>query len=575
MRQSTMQAKEDLREMADLEQRQAEVRAKKLEEIKERFEGESVNANQIGRGPKRLQEYLAYQGPSQVPAVEPRPSCLQFDVAAHALLVPIHGSIVPFHVSMIKNMSRSTLDGLQLLRVNFFAPGLGKGIEDFPEATPQRVFIKEFTFRSAKRENLDGILRLYKEAQRNLKQLESEAQTSGRRGGSALKPAGPLQLSRNYPVLRDVNMRPNLSASSRRTVGNVEAHSNGFRFCLKGSSEKIEVLYDRVKLAVFQPCESNSLLVLIHLHLHEPMAFGKKRTQDVQFFTEVGNMTEDLGQRKVSSAYDPDEILEEQNENKMKEQKNKIFLEFCKQVQQIPGKPIEFDKPSPSFAFQGVPHRSCIDLAFGKKSLVGVQEWPPLCIDMSEIDIVVFERAVINLREFDMVLIKKDYSEVPLRITTIPKQFLDRMKFYFGTKKMVWYAISMSMQWAAVMKQVTTNKDKFIQDGGWDAWFNSAASEEDSDDSADQESDFASQSDDGDDDGSGSTADDDESAFSDDDDDDSESGGDAGDEEEGLSWEELEARAEKADKKRERDRSVSPGAGGRKPPSVRPKKRAR
>lgn len=37
---------------------------------------------------------------------------------------------------------------------------------------------------------------------------------------------------------------------------------------------------------VAQPCE-NEVMVLIHFHLKNPIMIGKKRSHDLQFFTEV------------------------------------------------------------------------------------------------------------------------------------------------------------------------------------------------------------------------------------------------------------------------------------------------
>ena len=51
----------------------------------------------------------------------------------------------------------------------------------------------------------------------------------------------------------------------------------------------------------------------MHFRLHNPIMVGKKKTDDVQFYTEVGEAVQTLdGGRR--SMYDPDEIEEEQRE---------------------------------------------------------------------------------------------------------------------------------------------------------------------------------------------------------------------------------------------------------------------
>lgn len=59
------------------------------------------------------------------------------------------------------------------------------------------------------------------------------------------------------------------------------------------------------------------MITLVHFHLHDPIMVGKKKTQDVQFYTEVMEavQTLDAGRR---SMYDPDEFEEEQRERAMR-----------------------------------------------------------------------------------------------------------------------------------------------------------------------------------------------------------------------------------------------------------------
>ena len=59
------------------------------------------------------------------------------------------------------------------------------------------------------------------------------------------------------------------------------------------------------------------MITLVHFHLHDPIMVGKKKMADVQFYTEVMDsvQTLDVGRR---SAYDPDELEEEQRERDMR-----------------------------------------------------------------------------------------------------------------------------------------------------------------------------------------------------------------------------------------------------------------
>ena len=53
------------------------------------------------------------------------PGKLKVDMDKEYILVPINGHIVPFHVSMIKNMTQPDPD----LRINFYIPGSALGKE--------------------------------------------------------------------------------------------------------------------------------------------------------------------------------------------------------------------------------------------------------------------------------------------------------------------------------------------------------------------------------------------------------------------------------------------------------------
>jgi len=335
-------------------------------------------------------------------------------------------------------------------------------------------------------------------------------------------------------------------------------------------SAKVEIFYSQIQHVIYEPCESGSLIVLIHLHLKEAIMVGKRKTQDVQFYTEVAALTEDLSLKRAGAAHDPDEIMEEQREREMKERLNKIFLDFSKQVEGISTFPHSIDMPFKSLSFSGVPFKQVVTLSPCKSALVALQEWPPFCMSLSDVDIVVFERAIMTLREFDIVFVKKDYDQLPIRITTIPQTNLDRIKAWLGDIQAVWYACSMNMQWQMVMKEICKDTKGFVENGGWDQWFGGADDESESNEEGgeDDESDYkgSDASDDDDDDFAG---DDGESDFSAEPDEDSSEADD--DDEEGMSWDELEREAERSDRKREVEKRD--GGGGRSQPPRKSQKR--
>jgi len=69
----------------------------------------------------------------------------------HAILVPVTPeTFVPFHISTINNVSKSSEGQWTYLRINFHTPSVGKtGALNFPDHTdPNAVFVKELTLKN-------------------------------------------------------------------------------------------------------------------------------------------------------------------------------------------------------------------------------------------------------------------------------------------------------------------------------------------------------------------------------------------------------------------------------------------
>jgi len=563
MRSSTVRAKEAINEQAAMDRLQPPLRTKKMEEIRKRFEDGGAAAFG-GKGPvvqKRMADYEAYQDTSTVP-FRKQPQ-LRIDMHAEALLVPYKGAIIPFHCKMIKNMNRQESDGEQHLRVNFFFPGQGKAADDFPRGNTKTVYVKELFFKSDDKEIFEGIIKDFKEVQKVSKNRDTELELKAQHSEQSTK-AEALKELRPCPSIRDVSMRPSMGSAKSKPVWNLEAHHNGFRCGVRGSAtEKLEVLYSQIKVAIFQPCERRSLTVLIHFHLNEPVMVNRRKTYDLQFYTEVRAQTEDLSMRRSANAYDPDEILQEQREEEMKVRLNKVFQDFVVKTQKLPGFKLKFELPTEDFCISGVHFRANSPIFLCTKSMLSVQDWPPLVVHMDEVEIAVFERVTAATREFDMTLIHKDYSRAPTGITMIPVSGMADLKTWFGDIKMVWYVLPMNMQWKAVMQEITSDIGKFIEDGGFQAWFDNPEDEEDDDAAKDNdESDFEAEDSDGEDDFDGEMESDEEpSEESEDEDDDEDDDDDSefDDDEDGKSWDELEREAEE-EERRERGKAKAKAA---------------
>lgn len=148
-----------------------------------------------------------------------------------------------------------------------------------------------------------------------------------------------------------------------------------------------------------------------------------------------------------------------------------------------------------------------------------------------------------GLKNFDMVLVLKDFTKAPLHINTIPVESLEGLKDWLDSVNLPFTEGPLNLNWGTIMKTVTADPHQFFIDGGWsflaaDSDSEGASEEEEesafemsdeelaaSEESSEDESDF--------DDDASAEASDDASAVSD---------------ESGEDWDELEKKAKKKDR---------------------------
>lgn len=138
--------------------------------------------------------------------------------------------------------------------------------------------------------NLQNAFRIIKEVQKRYKTREAEEKE---KEGIVKQDSLVINLNRSNPKLKDLYIRPNIA--QKRMQGSLEAHTNGeeaetnslvnsvsffdtvflesslsfphtgFRFTsVRG--DKVDILYNNIKHAIFQPCDGEMIIVL-HFHL--------------------------------------------------------------------------------------------------------------------------------------------------------------------------------------------------------------------------------------------------------------------------------------------------------------------
>lgn len=412
----------------------------------------------------------SYKSAGQMPRErEVKELKLYVDQKYETVILPIYGIPVPFHISTIKNISQSVEGDYTYLRINFFHPGSTMGKDQSGTyQNPDSTFVKEVTYRSTNTKepgeisppssNLNTAFRLIKEVQRKFKTREAEE-----REKEDLVKQDTLVLSQNKgnPKLKDLYIRPNIV--SKRMTGSLEAHTNGFRYTsVRG--DKVDILYNNIKNAFFQPCDGE-MIILLHFHLRHAILFGKKKHVDVQFYTEVGEITTDLG--KHQHMHDRDDLAAEQSERELRHKLKTAFKSFCEKVETMTKQDIEFDTPFRELGFPGAPFRSTVLLQPTSGCLVNLTEWPPFVITLEDVELLHFERVQFQLKNFDMVFVFKDYSRRTVMVNAVPMSMLDHVKEWLNSCDIRYSEGVQSLNWAKIMKTITDDPTGFFESGGW------------------------------------------------------------------------------------------------------------
>lgn len=499
---------------------------------------------------------VAYKSLKEFPR-EPEISDLKIyvDKRNETVILPIFGVPVPFHISTIKNVSTSVEGDYLYLRINFFFPGstLEKG-SVFP--TNEATFLKELTYRSyalkeqgevnSPAQNLNDSFVTIKTVQKKFKtRVDEEKELEGVVKQDNLV----VSTTRVGPKLKDLYIRPNIH--STRISGSLEAHVNGFRFT-SIRNDKVDIMYNNIKHAIYQPCDGE-MIILLHFNLKNPIMLNKKKHFDIQLYTEVGEITTDLGKRQ--HMHDRDDYAAEAAERELRNKLKQAFKSFCDKVDAATKGEIQFEIPLRELAFFGVPKKSNVLLQPTPSALVNLTDPDPTVITLQDIELVHFERVSFQLKNFDIVIIFKDYNTKPLSIAAVEmcklediKNWLDRcdLKFTSGTT---------NLNWPALMKKITSDLDGFFEDGGWSFLDDDASDEEGDEDEEDDEDDQYTPSEDE----TEEDEDEDESELSEEDSNYEESGSADlnSSEESGKDWSELEEEAAKDDRNRNYDDDAS------------------
>ena len=514
---------------------QKDLHDKKQKEGLEKYTEGHGNLN--GTEEKKFKRFESYKRDGQFPT-KVKDLAVVVDAKSQSIVLPIMGRPVPFHIHTIKNATTSTEAGFCYLRINFLSPGQGVGRkDDQPFEDPTAQFIRSLTFRSKDTHRMEDVKDQITEMKKSAVRKEQEKKDME----DVVEQDKLVEIRNRRPFrLDNIYMRP--AMESKRVGGAVEIHQNGLRYAHLGN-QKIDVLFSNVKHLFFQPCVGE-LIVIIHVHLINPIIIGKKKTKDVQFYREATEMQfDETGNRKRKHRYgDEEEFEAEQEEKRRRAQLDKEFRSFAEKIADAAkSEGISVDMPFRDLGFNGVPSRSSVIVQPTTDCLVQLTEPPFMVVTLTDIEVVHLERVQFGLKQFDMVIVFKDFTRPPAHINTIPVEALDGVRDWLDSVDIPFTEGPLNLNWATIMKTVIQDPHEFFKEGGWS--FLSTESDDEGDEEEEEESAFEVSAEELVSDESSeeeSEFDDDASADASED--------EVSEEDEGEDWDELEKKAKKKDR---------------------------
>lgn len=431
-------------------------------------------------------KFESYKRDTQIPK-QVQDLKIAVDYQAQTIILPIGGRPVPFHIATYKNGSRTEEGGYVYIRLNFFSPGQGAVKKDeMPFEDPNAEFIKSITLRS---KDTTRLTETFKKIQ-DLKKESVKREVEKREMADVVQQDQLIESRNRRPLRLDmVQIRP--GPEGKRVPGTLEIHENGLKYQSPlQADQKVNVLFSNIQHMFFQPCK-HELIVLIHFHLKNPIMIGKKKTQDVQFYREAADMAfDETGNRRRKYRYgDEDELEQEQEERKRRLALDREFRNFAEQIMDASNRQVELDIPVRQSGFQGVPFRSLVLCQPTTQCLVQLVDPPFLVVTISDIEVACLERVQFGLKQFDLVLVYKDYTRPVTHINSIPVTEIDDVRDWLTEMAVPFYEGQLNLNWPQIMKTIIADPHQFYQEGGWNIMFADDEAEEGSEE-IEEESEF-------------------------------------------------------------------------------------
>ena len=540
------------------ETQKEQIRKENQKKLHEKLQKEGLlrfnEADALGSGDELRQyfkKYESYVRESQIPS-NVRDLRIHIDWKSQTIILPIYGRPVPFHINSYKNGSKNEEGEYTYLRLNFHSPGtagISKKVEELPyEESSDNQFVRSITLRSKDGDRFSDAF----------KQIQDLKKESTKRDLERKVLADVVQQDRlienksgRTKRLDQIFVRP--SPDTKRVPSTVFIHENGIRYQSPlRTDSRIDILFSNIKNLFFQSCKGE-LIVIIHIHLKNPILMGKKKIQDIQFYREASDMAVDetgtgrRSQMKFRRYGDEDELEQEQEERRKRAALDKEFKYFADAIAEASHGMLNVENTFRDLGFQGVPNRSAVFCMPTTDCLVQLVEPPFLVVNLEEIEMCILERVQFGLKNFDMVFVFKDFKKPVTHINTVPIESLDFLKQWLTDMDIPYTVSTINLNWSTIMKSLQEDPHQFFLDGGW-SFLATGSDDEGSDASEEEISEYEASEDDASDESAFSEEEEGSDAEGDFSDDGSEDFDGDSEEEEGEDWDDLERKAAKADR---------------------------
>ncbi len=453
----------------------------KMDELKNRIESGNFGQKESESNKVNLEKLVAYPS-GKIPKYGVKH--IHLDQTNQTVLFPINNKLIPFHISCIKNITKHQENQFISLRINFQTPTSSSGNLVFPMlksygTTP--IYLKELSFRTT---DIEGIMSIAKQ----IKDTQKKFKLNMSLNKKYMKQVEKEVLRNKLKSLSDLKMRPTLTG--RKTIGHLTAYSNGFKYVSK-RNEIFTLMLSNIKHALYQPWDHH-MIVILHFVLKNPLVVNKKLTHHIQFYAEVGLGTEDLHdpRKKRMSGYDDFED-EERLEQQTRDHFNNLFLNFIEHVQSNWESNLKFDIPFKELGFYGSPFYNNVFIMPTAFCLIALIEKPFLVIMLEDIELVSIERIDNKTKNFDLILVFKNFSRPVQTLDNIPKENLADIKEWLNNENILFFeGGSITLKWNNLLKKIVSDPKDFLDEGGWRVFAEESDHEQNDDDQDDGDSEF-------------------------------------------------------------------------------------